>query len=558
MLLAVAAMAVTIGVHLVDIQLRQHNQLAAAAASEHQQNFTLSAHRGRILDRSGRLLVSNSPTYSVYVDPGLIDSGNRHQAATNIARVLHLDAANVEQVLSQHTRYAFLAKGVGEDVKAQLGALPFPGIIVSLVEQRAYDSSPVVGASFASTLLGYVDSNGRGQYGVEGYYNQLLSGTPGSASVIRDNQGNAIVLGKSQRVEPQDGRDIRLGLDSRVQYWAEQEAARGVDTAQATSGEILVMDTHTGAIRAWAQWPTYDANHYPQAAVGSFKDGAIGDLYEPGSTMKVVTFAGGLEKKAITPEYTFNEGPQGIDGYTIHDWDNRSHGTVSMQTVLDQSLNNGAIRVQQLEGQDAFYKNLLGFGMGAPTGVDLYGEVNQPLAPQSHWSSLDFAETSFGQHAVVTPIEMLAGINTIANGGVWVQPHAAEAVIDPATGKEAPFVPTTRRVISPETAATVSKMMTGVVDDKGGSGFAAKVAAFKYKIAGKTGTASVPTNGRYVGDTIDSFVGFLPYDNPQFTMLAVVNHPHTTKVEHEGAYLAAPVWHDLVLVIIDQWRIAPT
>lgn len=557
LLLATLATAAMLGLHLVDIQVGQHSRLSAMATREHQESFTLRAHRGRILDRNGRVLATDEPTYSIYIDPGLIDPASRHDDAAQVAAILGLDPAHVEQILGEPTRYAFLASGVDDQQRSRLDSIDVPGIIVNQEEKRVYEPSPIPGDSFASNLLGYVDADGHGQYGVEAYYDSVLSGTPGSASVIRDNQGNAIVLGKEQRVDPKDGRDIRLGLDSEIQYWAEQALARGVDYASAESGEILVMDTHTGAIRAWAETPAYDANHYGASPIGNFRDLAVDELYEPGSVMKVVTFAGGLETHAITPGYTFNEGPLNINGYTIHDWDNRAHGTVTMQTVLDDSLNNGAIKVEQLEGPDAFYRNLLGFGIGAPTGVDLWGEVNQQLAPQDSWSPIDYAETAFGQHAVVTPVEMLAAINAVANGGVWVQPHAAEAVIDPATGQATPFVPATRRVVSTAAATTLAHMMTGVVDDHGGSGFAARIAAFKGRIAGKTGTASEPTNGRYIGDTIDSFAGFLPADNPQFTMLVLINHPHTDRVEHEGAYLAAPVWHDLALVIIDQWRILP-
>jgi cell division protein FtsI/penicillin-binding protein 2 len=557
LLLATLAMAITLGGHLVDLQVVQHARLAGLAAQEHQESFTLPAHRGRILDRGGRLLASDKPTYTVYVDPGLIDPGTRHDSAIAIAGVLGMPSAKVEQVLAQQTRYAYLARNVSDDQKARLDGLPVPGIIVSLEEQRVYEPSALPGDSFASTLLGYVNADGRGQYGVEGYYDSLLRGTAGSASVIRDNQGNPIVFGTEQRVDPKDGVDIQLGLDSQIQYWAEQALAKGVDYAQSESGEILIMDTKTGAIRAWAQYPSYDANAYAKSSIADYKDQAISGLYEPGSVMKVVTFAGGLENKAITPATQINEGPLRIGGYTIHDWDNRAHGTVSMQQVLDQSLNNGAIQVQQKEGEDAFYRNLLAFGIGAPTGVDLYGEANQELPPQNTWSPLDFAETSFGQHAVVTPVEMLAAINAVANGGVWVQPHAADAIVDPATGHATPVVPTTRRVVSAQTASTLASMMTGVVDNHDGSGFAARIAAFKGQVAGKTGTASEPTNGRYQGDIVTSFAGFLPASNPQFTMLVTINHPHTGRVEHEGAYLAAPVWHDLALVLIDQWRIVP-
>jgi cell division protein FtsI/penicillin-binding protein 2 len=558
--LAFAAMAVTLIGHLIDVQVGQHARFVALAAQKNQESFPLPAHRGRILDRDGRLLASGKPIYTVHIDPGEIDPGSRHDVAVKLAGVLHLDTGAVEQTLATPTRYAFLARGVDEATKSRLDTLgsTVPGIIVAVEDQRVYGTSAVPGTSFAANLLGYVNNDGQGQYGVEGYYNSILTGTPGKASDIRDVNGNAIYLGKEQRVNPKDGSDIRLGLDSQVQYWAEQAIAKGVDYAQADSGQILIMDTHTGAIRAWAEFPAYNANQYATSDVGRFRDLAIDGLYEPGSTMKVITFAGALQNQAITPQYSFNEGPTMVDGFLIHDWDNRAHGMVTMQQVLDQSLNNGAIKAMTLEGKDAYYRNLLAFGIGAPTGIDLFGEVNQPLPPERGLSAAAYATMAFGQTVSTTPIEMLAGINAVANGGVWVQPHVADAIIDPATGHETPFTPSTRRVISAATASTLAQMMTGVVDDRGGSGFAARIAAFKGEIAGKTGTASEPTNGRYTGDTIASFAGFLPAANPQFTMLVLINHPHTTKVDHEGAYLAAPVFKDMAQVIIDLWRILPS
>src|SRR5205807_1019731 len=155
--------------------------------------------------------------------------------------------------------------------------------------------------------------------------------------------------------------DLRLGLDSTLQYWAEQAIAQQTVESQSQAGEVLIMDTKTGSIRAWAQYPSYDANHFSGGDVGNFRDRAISDLYEPGSVMKVVTFAGGLQHHAITPDYSFVEGNTAIDGFVIHDWDNKQHGKVTMQWVLDDSLNNGAIKVMQLEGQDAYYQNLLRF-----------------------------------------------------------------------------------------------------------------------------------------------------------------------------------------------------
>jgi cell division protein FtsI (penicillin-binding protein 3) len=557
LLLAFAAMAVALMVHLVAVQIVQGPTLRAQATASHESEVTLTAHRGLILDRSGRLLAGDTTVYDVFADPGLISPSQRHDVALRVSPVLGLGPGRIEQLLASPGRFVYLAKQVDDKTRQKLQALNIAGIGTLESEQRTYNPSAVAGTSFASSLLGFVDHDGNGQYGLEQYYNALLRGVDGSESTLRDVQGNAIVLSQQDYKAPRDGRNLELGLDSQIQYWAEQALARGVVDSQSVSGTLLVMDSHTGAIRAWADYPTYDANQYAAAPYDLLKDQAVSGLYEPGSVMKVVTFAGGLNNRAITPQTMINEGPVRIDGYTIGDWDGHAHGNVSMQWVLDDSLNDGAIRVMQMEGQHSFYENLANFGIGAPTGVDVAGEVNAPLAPEQQWKGVDFATSSFGQHVQVTPLQMLAAINAVANNGVWVQPHAVENIVDPATGQATPFSPTTRRVMTPDAAATLQKMMTGVVEDRGASGYLAKIPAFKGQIAGKTGTASVAVNGVYGGDVIVSFAGFMPVSNPQFTMLVVLRLPHENKVAREGAYLAAPIWHDMAQLMVDQWKILP-
>ena len=228
-----------------------------------------------------------------------------------------------------------------------------------------------------------------------------------------------------------------------------------------------------------------------------------------------------------------------------------------MQWVLDDSLNDGAIGVQQLMGQNAFYDNLAAFGIGAPTGVDLAGEANYPLPPQNQWQAINYATASFGQGVMVTPLQMVTAINAVANGGVWVQPHVVNSITNPNTGKVTTFQPTTRRVMSPAASATLRTMMTHVVDDPGAEGVLAQIPGFKGEIAGKTGTASVAVNGVYGNNVIVSFGGFFPASNPQYTMIVVVNLPQETSVIREGFDLAAPTWRQLAERIIDEYRIVP-
>ncbi|TME45861.1 MAG: penicillin-binding protein 2 [Chloroflexi bacterium] len=556
-MLAFLAMAVTVFGRLVQVQVLQGTTLAAHARAQHTASVALRGNRGLILDRSGRVLASNRTDYDVFADPALIPPSQRGTVAQQLTPILRVAYSKIATALQQPNQFDYLAKGVSPDINARLHALNLPGIGTIPGQQRVYDPSPVTGASFASNLLGYVDSDRTGQYGAEQFYNTILSGTTGSESTLTDLLGNSIVLSGRQKVDARNGSNIVLGLDSQLQYWAEVALARGVADSASSSGTLMIMDPHTGSIRAWAQYPTYDANAYDQSNIANFRDLAVSQPYEPGSVMKVVTFAGGLNNHTITPSTVINEHQTVIDGYLIHDWDSRSHGTVSMQTVLDLSLNNGAIKLQQMEGQNAFYANMLGFGVGAPTGIDLAGEVNSPMRPQPSWKNLNYAEASFGQGVLTTPVEMLAAINTAANGGVWVQPHVVDSVVDPTTGASTSFQPRTRRVISSGAAATLSHMMVGVVDDRGSEGFEAQIKGYKGEIAGKTGTASVAENGRYGGNVTASFVGFMPAAHPQFTMMVILNRPQENRTPRFGALLAAPVWRNVAQIIIDQWRIQP-
>src|SRR5580704_6657809 len=451
-------MATAVFGRLVQVQVIQGKTLAAEAAATHTTSISLQPSRGEILDRNGRVLVSDVQVFDVFADPALVSVSDRSSVAGILAPILQKPAADILATLEKTNQFDYLAKGVSQDVNQKLQALGLSGIGTVPSEESVYEPSPVPGLSFAANLLGFVNGNGVGQYGLEGYYNSILSGINGRESTLTDVNGNAIVLGQQQKVAAENGDNLELGLESQIQYWAELALANGVNSSKSSSGTLMIMDTKTGAIDAWAQYPSYNANTYTSANIADFRDLAVSQPYEPGSIMKVITFAGGLNHNAFTPATVIDEKQQRIDGFLIHDWDRRSHGNVTMQWVLDDSLNNGAIDAMKMEGQNAFYNNLLAFGIGAPTGIDLAGEVSNPLAPASSWSALKYAEATFGQGLVTTPVEMLAGINAVANGGVWVQPHAVDAIINPNTGKTTPFVPVTRRVMSAAAAATLAKM----------------------------------------------------------------------------------------------------
>ncbi len=557
-LLAIAGLlASAIWGRLAYWQVTQHARLSAIADAQYSKYVVLPAQRGMIFDAQGRPLAVDTPVYDVFVSPSQVTASERDALAAQLSAALNIPREPLLGVLASGKQFAYVAKRVSKNVADRLSALQLPAVGLEPEQQRSYLPGGVPGTSLAANLLGFVNYGGQGQYGVEGYYDKALGGKDGYETTYRDLAGNQIVLGSRTQKPAADGADLTLTLDSDIQFAAEQAIASGVQAAHAQSGSVLVMDPHTGGIVAWADYPSYDANQFATTDVGRFQDPMVSYLYEPGSVMKVVTLAGALENHAITPSTTINDpGYIRVGGYTIHDWDLANHGTVTMTRVLDDSLNVGAIRAMQMEGSDAFYRNLRAFGFGQPSGIDVAGENPQALqvAPLSQWSDSQVATTSFGQGIAVNMVQMLSAVNVIANGGRWVQPHVVAQVGDrPAPAASVP----SRQVVTTETAQLMTSMMEDVVQH--GSGWKARVPGFEKDEAGKTGTSQMPENGGYSPDHVwASYVGFLPADHPQFTMLVVVRQPNNGSSDHnEGYYVSGPIWKEIAQAIVVERRLTP-
>ena len=553
MALLLSAYLVLLG-RLVYWQVWRHGDMAQLAAAYHDDTITLPAVRGNILDRNGSMLVTNTPVFSIFASPDLITAAERQDIAARLAPVLQMTPAEIQANLATTRKFVYLARRVPAAVAQQLDGLRLPGIGKVAETQRAYVDGGVAGTSLAANLLGFANDDGKGNYGVEGYYSKVLGGQPGFEATVRDLANRPIVLSDRQRRDPVDGATMQLSLDSIIQVVAERALADGVQKYQAESGSLIIMEPQTGRIVAWADVPSYDANAFATTPTARFIDPIVSNLYEPGSVMKVVTLSGALDTHAITPDTRFNEtGVAVVGGVAIRNWDNRAHGNVTMTQVLQNSLNVGAIKAEQLEGSGNFYQYLQRFGIGSPTGVDVAAETSEPLRALPKWKPVELATASFGQGVDATAIQMLAAINVAATGGNLVWPHVVDQVID-SNGTRHPVRPRIiRQVVTPKTAQQMQQMMVGVVEH--GSGFAARIDGFKNRIAGKTGTASIPENGKYLPDqTIGSFVGFLPADHPQFIMLVITRKP---QVLFEGAYVAAPIWKTVASALITQWQIAP-
>ena len=536
----------------------RHDDLSQMAAAYHDDRLVLPAVRGKVLDRNGDLLVANTPVFSIFASPDQIPVSDRPAEAARLAVVLGMDPADLLTRLSSTKMFVYLKRRVSASVARDLDRLQLAGIGKIAETERTYVDGAVPGTSLAANLLGFVNADGRGNYGLEGYYDRLLGGRDGFETTVRDLTGRPIILSDRQRREPVDGMTVQLSLDSAIQVIAERALADGVAKFQAASGSIVIMEPRTGRIVAWADVPTYDANQYSTTDTASFRDPIVADLYEPGSVMKVVTLSGALDDHAITPGYQFNEtGSAVVGGYRIYNWDHRAHGVVTMTQVLEQSLNVGAIRAQQMEGGAQFVNYLHRFGIGDATGVDVAGEVSAPLADAAAWKASQLATASFGQGIDTTPIEMLAAVNAIATGGDLVEPHVVDQFIDPRGQVRVVRPHVIGQAISAAAASQMRDMMVGVVEHRHGSGFAARIDGFRGHVAGKTGTANIPRNGGYgqaPSDVIASFVGFVPAEDPQFTMLVIVRKP---KMLFEGAYVAAPIWKAVASALITRWNIAP-
>jgi stage V sporulation protein D (sporulation-specific penicillin-binding protein) len=558
MLVLALVLAAMVWSRLAYWQVAQHGQLAMQAQAQYREYVELPAMRGAIFDSHLTQLVINTTVYTAFVSPDQISPGQRDTVATALSTVLGVDRAKLMTTLESNRKFAYVARRFAKAKADQLRSLKLPGVGLQEETQRSYLPGITAGSTLAANLLGFVDWNGDGKYGVEEYYQKALAGTPGYISSYRDLANREIVLGSHTHQDPVNGSDLVLSLDANVQYAAEQALAAGVKRDHAESGSVLIMDPKTGGIVAWADYPAYNANNFTHTNAALFKDNVLSYVYEPGSVMKVVTLSGAINAGAIAPNTViYDPGYVKVGGYWIYDWDRRNHGNINYTYVLAHSLNVGAMKAMLAEGHAAFYQNLQAFGMTQPSGVDVAGESFVAPPSASKMQSSQYATTSFGQGYDVNMVQMLAAINVVANGGKYAPPHVVERMgthINPLLLKPQ------RQVISPATAAKMTAMMQQVVQH--GSGWTSRIRGFELDQAGKTGTSQIPVNGKYTLDVWASFVGFLPAKNPRFTMMVVIRKPHYPGSDqdwtlNDGYMTAEPIWKQIAQTMVVNWHITP-
>lgn len=550
---------------LFTLQVFQYSYYSALAQGQHQLYEQIFPQRGEIFmqDLSGSQR-SQQPVYyplainkefeQVYLVPKEISEQDREDLAEKLAQILDLDKEIILARMSKSDDpYEPLKHKVSSETVERIKNLGTKGIGFTAETWRYYPNE-----SCACHLTGFVgisEDERIGQYGLEGYYEKELKGKPGFLAGEKNTAGYWIPS-LNQKIEPaEDGSELILTIDPNIQFKAEKELSQLVEDWQAESGTIIITEPTTGAIRAMANWPNFNPNQYGQVEdINIFLNPAIQKVYEPGSVLKLITMAAGLDSGKITPATAYHDSGQvKLKGGIITNFDNKVYGQQTMTQVLEKSINTGAVFVQRTIGPEIFRDYFQRFDLGQPTDVDLTGEVAGNISNLFTNREINLANISFGQGISVTSLGLINAVGAIANQGKMMQPFIVEKIIK-SNGEEIIRQPQEiKQVISPETAEELTKMMVSVVEN--GHSRPARVSG--YAIAGKTGTAQIPDleKGGYSQDeTIHTFVGFAPAFNPRFAVLIKIDKP-------QGGLLAAnstaPVFKRLAEFLFNYLEIPP-
>lgn len=525
---------------LVYLQILRHDEFAGLAAEKHVYKQSIFAERGAILDANNEVLAHNVPVDTVVADATHVN--NATALVPLLAKTLDLPADELSSKLASARRYIVLKREVPQSVTAalreQMRAENLRGIYFERDTTRVYPNG-----SMLCHVIGFTDFEHRGIQGVEASMEQYLHGQDGYRFIEHNRAGQEIVLYRGQERAPRDGYRVHLTVDLNLQHIVEHEIDAAVREYRPEKATIILMRPTTGEILAIANRPHFDLNKRSEAKPEQMKNRAIIDMMEPGSTFKIVTAAAALNEKKVRPETTIfcENGLWNYGGRPLHD--HHGYGAMSVQDILIKSSNIGAAKLALSVGEQKFYEYIRRFGFGTRTGIELPGEIPGIIRSPQSWTKISITRIPMGHEVAVTPLQMTVAMAAIANGGRLVMPRIVRTVTKPNGEIVADFKPTVvREVITPETAAQISKALRGVVSDRGTASSAA-VAGFE--ICGKTGTAQkVAEKGGYEqGKYIVSFSGYMPADKPQFVALIVLDDAKTkTPQENYGGTVAGPIF----------------
>ena len=554
------------GAQLVRIQGLDASAVAAEAESKRVTAQIIPAMRGQILSADGTVLASSVVREVVVADQTAVCTFRTRKntcdpataaaavqaAAERLSPLLGTPVSELVTQLTGTSRYRILSKDVTPLTWNRIEELGIPGIARDLRETRSERTYPQ--GTTTAALVGYVLDNGDPGGGVELVADRLLEGTPGRQTSEKGVDGTVIPSGASSVTPAVDGQDVRLTVNSSLQWYAQNALAQRIKETKASSGTVVIMNAKTGDLLSVASYPTFNPNTDVGKKGAELDNKAFTDVFEPGSTAKIMTMAAALEEGTVTPS-TPVVIPNRLPRYDTRFKDSHEHPTLyrTVAGTLAESSNIGTILVSETLKSSTLERYFRKFGLGAPSGLRFPGESAGLLAKSSTWSGTQQATVSFGQGISVTAIQDASVFQTIANGGVRVAPRLVDSVTAAdGTVQEMPRS-TSRRVVSPRTAADVSRMLEGVVSPEG---TAEEAQIPGYRVAGKTGTADFydPQLRKYSGNTA-SFIGYAPADDPQIVVAVIVQKP---VYPFFGGYVAGPVFKDVMTYALQELEIPPT
>ena len=528
------------------LMIVKHADLAQMAERQYSRTVVLNAARGPIVDRHGAPLATSTPGESLFVQPRVV--GDPVPVAGRLAPILDLPARDVHAALTSSRSFVWLKRKLSPADAARVRDLAEPGLGFLDEPLRLYPNREL-----AAQVLGFEGVDG-GLEGIERAWNDTLAGTAGKAIVGRDALGREVVT-QHVLAPPAPGHGVMLTIDKTIQYLAEREIDAAYRRTNAKAAMAVMMDPRSGDILALAIRPTFNPNAFADVPSRDvWRNRAITDPFEPGSTFKVIMAAAALEEGIVRPDdriYAEN-GQLTIAKTVIHDW--KKFGWLTFTEVLQNSSNVGSMKVGMSLGKERYYKYMTAFGFGAPTGVGLNGESRGMLRDPQRWSLLSLPTMSIGQEVSVTALQIVAAFGAVANRGTLMKPRLVKAEFDADGHETRRFEPrAVRQVISPETARTLTRMLTSVVEE--GTGHLAAIPG--YEVGGKTGTAQKldPATHRYSrAPGVLSFAGFVPADDPRLVMLVMLDEP---KNEKWGSEAAAPIFSAIAAPVLRYLEIAP-
>jgi len=517
---------------LIDLQILQAAKLGEKAEQQHHKAAVVEGRRGGIYDRQGRILAMNMEVPSVYGVPTSVEHPGR--VARDLTRVLPVRADEIERKLRQKRSFVWIARKLDPERGRRVESLSLRGIGTVIEGRRFYPKGPLL-----SHVLGFAGLDGHGLEGIERRYESTLRGHSRRVIMQRDALGRAVFPKGLSELGPPSGNDITLTIDEVIQYVAEKELLEAVNTSGAKGGVVIVMEPTSGAVLAMAVNPRFDPNAVRSLSADRWRNRAVTDSYEPGSTLKIVIAAAALEEKLMTPSSLIfaENGRMRVANTVIHD--HEKYGWLTFADVIRRSSNIGAVKIATRLGEERVHRYLRAFGFGERTEIDLPGETAGLVKSPEAWGERTLASIAIGQGIGVTAVQLATAVSAVANGGWLMKPYLVSAIRDQQGRLIAQVSPQVRRrPITAETARVLSKILESVVRE----GTGRRAAVPSYRVAGKTGTAQkydLEANAYSSTRFVASFVGYAPARDPRLTIVVVIDEPQG---EAWGGVVAAPVF----------------